>query len=43
MAKKPNMGKKDMKMPPMGKTGPNMMPHTGKKDCRCANCKDKRK
>lgn len=25
------------------KAGPNMMPHTGKADCRCPNCKDKRK
>lgn len=29
--------------PFVSKAGPNMMPHTGKKDCRCPNCKDKRK
>lgn len=25
------------------KSGPNMMPHTGKAGCRCPNCKDKMK
>lgn len=43
MAKRPNMGKKDTKMLPMGKAGPNMMPHKGGKDCRCPSCKEKRK
>lgn len=23
--------------------GPNAMPHTGGKNCRCPNCKDRRK
>lgn len=37
-------------VPPFGKgkskdspSGPNAMPHTGKKGCNCPNCKDKRK
>lgn len=45
MAKKskPGMMKKGMGGSMPMKSGPNMMPHTGKKDCRCPNCKDKRK
>lgn len=26
-----------------GPAGPGMRPHTGKKDCPCPNCKDKRR
>lgn len=35
--------KPSKKGPLMFKAGPNMMPHKGGKDCRCPNCKDKRK
>lgn len=42
MAKKMKKDK-PMKKETMTKAGPGMMPHTGKKDCRCPNCKDKRR
>lgn len=38
MAKKPKLPKSKE-----GPAGPGMMPHTGKKDCRCPNCKGKAK